>query len=344
MGFFDTLLGNDAADAANKAAADTFAKQQAAVTGIQGAGSQYATSLQNLADTNRVNTSGAWAPYQTAGTSALNQLMSGNNAGTAGYASARAAYDPLAALGDQYGKSTSLYQDSLGVNGAAGNQNAVNAFQAGPGYDFTLGQGLDAINRRRAASGMMNSGNADIDALKYGTGLANQTYGDWQNKLAGFVNPQLQAVGGAASGRAGVDAAGAQSAINSLTNVAGLGINATNQQTAQQIADASRYVGTVGTGLQGQLGAQTAAYNGQMQSAGTVGQGMVAGAQAQSSALNNLLQAGASLGGAALSGGFGGLTGAAGSAVPGAFGATSLGGANGPTPVNGGSFFGRLFS
>ena len=41
-----------------------------------------------------------------------------------------------------------MYMNSLGLNGAAGNQAAVNAFQTGPGYDFQMHQGLNAINRR----------------------------------------------------------------------------------------------------------------------------------------------------------------------------------------------------
>jgi len=48
MGIFDTLLGNDAADAAKKAAADTYAKQQAASAGLRTAGDQYATGMEGL--------------------------------------------------------------------------------------------------------------------------------------------------------------------------------------------------------------------------------------------------------------------------------------------------------
>ena len=114
-----------------------------------------------------------------------------------------AAYDPLTALGAKYGAGAQLYLDSLGVNGAGGNARAQAAFNAGPAYEFTRDQGIEALNRRRAAAGMLNSGNADVDALTYGTGLANQTYRGWQDQLAGLINPELTAVGGAASGRAG---------------------------------------------------------------------------------------------------------------------------------------------
>lgn len=127
---------------------------------------------------------------------------------------AGAAYDPLAALGAEYGRGRSLYQDSLGINGAAGNANAVNSFQAGPGYQWQLDQGNQAINRRRAAAGMLDSGNADVDALRFGQGLANQTYGSWQDRLAGFVNPELQATSAVASGRAGIASGLGQNTAN----------------------------------------------------------------------------------------------------------------------------------
>jgi hypothetical protein len=50
LGFLDTLLGNDAADASKKAAADTYAKQTAASAGLRSAGDDFATRFGGLAD------------------------------------------------------------------------------------------------------------------------------------------------------------------------------------------------------------------------------------------------------------------------------------------------------
>jgi hypothetical protein len=66
--------------------------------------------------------------------------------------------------------------------------------------------------------------------------------------------------------------------------LSGMGQTATGQQ-----------IGTVGTGLQGQLGTRQTAYGGQMQSAGTVGQGQIAGANAQAQGTQNILNTGANL-------------------------------------------------
>lgn len=70
-------------------------------------------------------------------------------------------------------------------------------------------------------------------------------------------------------------------------------------------------VATEGTGLTGELGARTSAYNGGMTSAGTIGQGNVAAANAETQGLQNLLNFGGQLVGSAFSmgsggGGFGG--------------------------------------
>lgn len=82
MGFLDSLLGNSAADASNAAAADTFAKQNAATSTLQGQGAGYATNLGNLG-TNYATSMGTLAqgyqPWITTGqgaNSAVQQLIS----------------------------------------------------------------------------------------------------------------------------------------------------------------------------------------------------------------------------------------------------------------------------
>lgn len=142
------------------------------------------------------------------------------------------AAQPLSALGTKYGAGTDLYLDSLGVNGADGTTRAQGAFTAGPGYEWQMGQGLDALNRRRASGGMLNSGNADIDAINYGQGLAKQEYGGWQTRLAGLMQPEMtSATGLAALGgqKAGLYANDANQRVGLESNIA----NGQNSQTTQ---------------------------------------------------------------------------------------------------------------
>lgn len=69
MGFFDTLLGNDAADASRAAAADTYKKQQAAVGNLTNYGNTLPGAYRGLAD--------RFSPYAEAGGSALARLLGG---------------------------------------------------------------------------------------------------------------------------------------------------------------------------------------------------------------------------------------------------------------------------
>lgn len=57
------------------------------------------------------------------------------------------------------------------------------AFSGTPGFQFALNTGLDSVNRKLAAGGMSNSGNALAELTKYGTGLAMQDYGNQIDRL-----------------------------------------------------------------------------------------------------------------------------------------------------------------
>ncbi len=171
-----------------------------------------------------------------------------------GYDQATAAYQPLAALGAKYGAATSLGLDAFGVNGAEGNARARAAFQAGPGYEWARDQGLDAVNRRRAISGGWDSGNTDLDLLKFSSGLANQEYDKWRTGLTGFSSPELSATSGAASGVAnaavgrGTGLAGLYSSdADARTNIAGSvtsgGMQANNAEAAGRSAGARNLLG-----------------------------------------------------------------------------------------------------
>lgn len=96
-----------------------------------------------------------------------------------------------------------LYGDALGVNGADGRSRATNAFQSSPGYEFQLGQGLDALERRASAQGRLSSGQTGLDTINYATGLANQDYNNWLSNLSGYGQQQSNIYTGATTGQAG---------------------------------------------------------------------------------------------------------------------------------------------
>jgi hypothetical protein len=147
--------------------------------------------------------------------------------------------------------------NALGVNGASGNAAAQSAFTNNPGYQSGLTAGLDAINRRRAASGMLSSGNADQDAQTFGQNLQNQQYNNWLSSLGSFISPELAATSGAATGQAGVygglaglASQNASDKVNILGNTTSGLVGANNLQAQGEAAGAKNLLG-LGTSLLG---------------------------------------------------------------------------------------------
>lgn len=125
-----------------------------------------------------------------------------NKAATAEIAAMQARNDGILdefeeGYGDTFDASTArattaanLYADALGVNGADGNARAQDAFQVGPGYQFAVDQGLEAVQRSAAAGGMLASGNTLDAALRNAQGYASQEYNNWLAGLSPFVGAE----------------------------------------------------------------------------------------------------------------------------------------------------------
>ena len=86
-----------------------------------------------------------------------------------------------------------MLQNSLGLNGAAGNAAAVNAFQASPGYQYQVQQATDAAQRSAASSGILGSGSTLAAVTALGSNLANQQYANWRSSLSGLGTQGLSA-------------------------------------------------------------------------------------------------------------------------------------------------------
>lgn len=148
MSFLSSLTGEDAADASRRAAADTYQKQQSAISQLLGYGDDYAKYFQDT-----------YAPYTANGryyNDALRQLVE--------------------------------------------NPSSVRAL---PGYQFDQDQGIQALDRSAAAKGMLNSGRASKDLMRFGTGLADKTYGDQLQRLMGLNQQGLSATAASTQGETG---------------------------------------------------------------------------------------------------------------------------------------------
>ena len=110
-----------------------------------------------------------------------------------------------------------------------------------PGYQFELGQGINAIQRSAAARGGLGSGSTLKALQSFGTGLADSTYGDVFNRSLATYGAGLQ----------GYQAklAGQSQAYNQLAGIAGTGqtaaqnINATGTQVSQNVGNLMTQIG-----------------------------------------------------------------------------------------------------
>lgn len=124
--------------------------------------------------------------------------------------------------------------------------NAFDVFRNSTGYQFRLGEGLDAVSSAYAGIGGLQSGAALRGINEYGQNFASNEFGNYLNALA-----NQQAVGaGAASSAAGVSQNFANSAISA---------NNVNSQTqiAAQLGRQNPFanaLGAIGGGIQSGIG------------------------------------------------------------------------------------------
>lgn len=142
----------------------------AAQAKIQGLNAGY-NQASGLYDQGRgalnTNYAAALAPFQT--------VMNGANAGA------------------------NAYGDATGANGPAGFDRATANFRADPGYQYSVDQGLKAVDRGAAARGMLRSGNVLTAEQTLGSNLADQQYGNYVSRLQPYLGQQLGAAGGTAT-------------------------------------------------------------------------------------------------------------------------------------------------
>lgn len=103
------------------------------------------------------------------------------------------------------------YTGSLGLGGTEAQQAAQRTFQTSPEYQFALEEGLKAIRRGMAPTGLRGSGAEQKELMRYGMGLAGQEYGTWQDRLS-----KLAGLGAETGERAATRETGAGSLLAQL--------------------------------------------------------------------------------------------------------------------------------
>jgi hypothetical protein len=69
----------------------------------------------------------------------------------------------------------------------------MGAFQASPGYQFRLNEGINSLNRLANARGQLFSGNQAKEVANYSSGLASEEFQNYINQLMGLTNTGLSA-------------------------------------------------------------------------------------------------------------------------------------------------------
>jgi hypothetical protein len=141
---------------------------------------------------------------------------------------------------------------------------------ATPGYQFTLQQGTQALNRGAAARGDLLSSGAAKQLEQYGTGLANQTYNDVYNRAMGQYQTNYQTF---RNNQADL--------FNRLYGASEQGLAATSDLSRMRQAAAENY---------GRLGMTSAQWQGQdiLNAAEARAQGVLGAAGAWRGALSNV--------------------------------------------------------
>lgn len=116
------------------------------------------------------------------------------------------------------------------------------AFYEDPGRAFAIAEGQNAINRSAAARGGLLSGGAVKEGIRYATGMADQQYSAFYDRL-------LQQAG---LGNTGIGASAAAGA-NAANNIGAAAINAGNARASTYMNTAANVNNSVQAGMENYL-------------------------------------------------------------------------------------------
>lgn len=178
----------------------------------------------------------------------LGELQQGQNVAQGYLGQAGDLYKGMATLGQTgLGK----YNDLTLGSGA----DIQKALEGNAGYQFNMDQGLQALQRSRAAQGMLASGNTDTDTLAFSQGLAGQQLAAERAALQPYIGLYQQGVGGQAGvlgqqAGSATDYFGNRASVldNTTKSIVGLGTEALKAGDAAKNANQANAI-NIGMGL-----------------------------------------------------------------------------------------------
>lgn len=266
IGAIGAIGGGLIASSGQRSAAKTEANAATNASDEQLQAAQLAANAQITASQTAANTQmnmfdqtqSTLAPWVTGGNSAMSQLSALMGIGGTNTSGAPTISQIMSPLYQLFG---------IGQPNGAPAQSQLNAVSNMPGYQFSLQQGTQALDRSAAAQGLLLSGGQQKAVTQYGQGLASTQLQNYLNEYqSNIVNPYAANVisplqtasslgenAAALTGNAGTSAAsgaansiltGATGAANSLTS----GTNsAVQSQLAAALAQASGQMGQANT-------------------------------------------------------------------------------------------------
>jgi hypothetical protein len=153
-----------------------------------------------------------------------------------------------ASLAQNAAKGNVQVQDTQGVTdpNAADPADPYGRFRNTPGYQFQLTEGLRSIDNSAASRGGLLRGSTLARLQEYGQGLADQTYGNYFNRLASLAGMGQTATGTAAS-------LGSNTANNISGLISGAG-DARASSYLTQGAIGANTIGSIGGGIANWIG------------------------------------------------------------------------------------------
>jgi hypothetical protein len=134
---------------------------------------------ENAADASRQAASDQYNKQQLA----IQKLLGYGDDYALKYENLSKGYDPFVATGRAGNDALMrLIQDPASVRGL-------------PGYQFANEEGVQALDRSAASRGRLNSGRQSKDLMRFGTGIADQTYGSQLARLMGLGQYGMAATG-----------------------------------------------------------------------------------------------------------------------------------------------------
>lgn len=151
-----------------------------------------------------------------------------------------------------------------GVNGTAAQNTAFAGFRADPSYQYNVSQGLKAVDQGAASKGMLQSGGTVQAEQTLGNNLANESFGDYYNRISGLATTGL----GAQNTLANAGLSTAKDQAGSYTSAASALANI-NASAAQSQSSALNSGITNGTAALGQIGSSANSLFGMGSSSGS---------------------------------------------------------------------------